>query len=178
MELAADEEAESGCSMPAALHEVRQLLSLGWPLSLNQLLVFAPRPVLLVVVGHYCTGAHVAAAGVGIMYSNFTGQALVKGTAFGAAPLLSQAHGARRHCRVGELLHRLLLLHLATLTLVSAPLALAARALLVGTGQPAHIAADAHLFILWRLAGLPFYAAFADLTAYCAAQARHSLFTS
>ena len=75
--------------------EVCSLFQLAWPLTVANVAGFAPRVFMLAMVGHLPNGAVlVGAAGIGSMYSNFAHLMLIRGSTFGASPLLSQAFGA------------------------------------------------------------------------------------
>jgi len=157
-------------TMRMARKEAMQLLSLGWPQSVSVLLNFAPRVVVLAAVGHFCDGVSVAATGVGIMYSNFCGNMLLKGSAFGSTPLLSQAFGASNHARIGQLLHRMMLIHALVVLCITLPFTLLAFRILSSTGQPRQISELAADFIWWRLAAIPFVSLTQNLTNFLVAQ--------
>lgn len=98
------------------------------------------------------------------------GLMLLRGTAYGATALLSQAVGAGNHVRAGQLLQRMLLLHLALVLAVSTPAVAAAESVLAAVGTPAAVAAEAAAFCWIRLLGLPFVAVTFDVAALLAAQ--------
>ena len=150
--------------------ELLRLLQLSWPRSVAELLNFMPRLVALALSGHLSEGALVTAAGIGIMYSNMVGNMLLKSSAFGATSLLSQAHGAANHRRVGELLQRMVLLHLCVICCFSLPLAAAAPLILRAVGQPNLVVTSATRFIWLRLLGLPGLAISTDINLFLVAQ--------
>ena len=138
--------------------EVCSLFQLAWPLTVANVAGFAPRVFMLAMVGHLPNGAVlVGAAGIGSMYSNFAHLMLIRGSTFGASPLLSQAFGAGNHARVGIVLTRILSIHALMIVLLSLPLTAIAEPLLLAVGQPAYVASHAQQFIWLRLLGQPFY---------------------
>ena len=117
--------------------ELCQIFHLAWPLSLSLMTNFAPRVVVLGLVGHLGEGGEqtVAAAGVGIMYCNMAGQMLLKSSAFGVTALFAQAYGAGNHRRVGHVLQRVLLMHLLTIVAITLPLTYYAHTIFLAAGK-------------------------------------------
>jgi MATE family multidrug resistance protein len=151
--------------------EMRELVALSWPQIVSGELNFLPRLLVLGIVGHLPDGnTNVAAAGIGVMYTNMIGLMLIKSSSFGATPLYSQAFGAGNYLRVGQVLLRICLIHLTVLMVVSLPLTGATHAILVAVGQPPAVAAAAHEFVWWRMLGMPFAGLTNNLTAFLIAQ--------
>ena len=151
--------------------EVCSLFQLAWPLTVANVAGFAPRVFMLAMVGHLPNGAVlVGAAGIGSMYSNFAHLMLIRGSTFGASPLLSQAFGAGNHARVGIVLTRILSIHALMIVLLSLPLTAIAEPLLLAVGQPAYVASHAQQFIWLRLLGQPGVIFREDVTTFLAAQ--------
>lgn len=151
--------------------EARQLFRLAWPNSVSSVMGFSPRIGMLIAVGHLPNGAMlVGAAGAGSMYANFAHLMLIRSSVFGASPLLSQAHGAGNHVRVGVVLMRVLAFHAAMILLLSLPLTALVGPLLTACGQPAATVQHAQLFVWVRLLGLPGMTVTLDLTTFLNAQ--------
>ena len=153
------------------LLEVRELAVLGWPQTVTSVVGFAPRIFLLSAVAHLPEGELlVGAAGIGSMVCNVSQLMLIRSSTFGAAPLLSQAHGAGNSRRVGTVLMRLLAIHVACMLCFSLPLTAVAGPLLAAAGQPSSVVANAQRFVWIRLLGLPGVTANVDLAAFLNAQ--------
>ena len=154
-----------------ACREVRELFQLGWPQTISSVTGFAPRIFMLAAVGHLPNGAVlVGAAGIGSMYANFSQLMLIRSSTFGASPLLSQAHGAGNHIRVGVVLMRMLAIHAVAVVCFSLPLTALAGPLLTAAGQPSTVVTYAQRFVWIRLMGLPGVTVNIDVTTFLNAQ--------
>lgn len=151
-------------SLRSALLDV---LRLGWPNSINQILTFIPGLVMLYLLGD--NADQIAAAGMGYMLCNVTGMSLLMGSSAGSQPLISQAFGAKNYKRCGNLLQRQFAIH-SVLVVIIALIWFFAEPILLACKQPAHISALAGQFAIWRIAALPAFAIKEDITIYLTAQ--------
>eukprot|EP00930_Biecheleria_cincta_P017153 TRINITY_DN13715_c0_g1_i1.p1 TRINITY_DN13715_c0_g1~~TRINITY_DN13715_c0_g1_i1.p1 ORF type:complete len:462 (+),score=52.75 TRINITY_DN13715_c0_g1_i1:101-1486(+) len=147
--------------------ELGQVLSLGWPNSVNQFLTFLPGLAMLHFLGS--KPEHVAGAGMGFMFSNVAGLSLIIGTGAGAQPLISQAFGANNFQRCGDLLQRQLAIH-SVLVLIIGVIWWNTKTVLVFFGQPADVASLAGQFLRWRIAALPALVLKENIANYLVAQ--------
>ena len=132
---------------------------------------FVPRLILMMMVGRLQDGPMLlSGVGMGSMYNNICGQSFIIATSFGATSLLSQAFGAKNFVRVGQVLQRMLLIHLTIFLLLVVPLAVWCEPLLLAAGQPADVAAITKRFVWGRVFAMPFVILSTDLTAFLAAQ--------
>jgi len=151
--------------------EVSKVFRLAWPQSTAQLCAFAPGTILLLAVGHLPNGAVlVGAAGMALMYANFSQKMLLLSTTFGATPLFSQAFGAGNHHRVGHLLMRVLILHTLLAACAAVPLTAAAGFLFSLAGLPEEVTQPAQTFLWIRLVGVPGMILFVDVQCFLNAQ--------
>lgn len=143
------------------------ILQLGWPNSLNLILTFIPGLLMYYFLGSNLD--HVAAAGMGFMFTNIAGYSLIIGTGSGAQPLISQAFGARNFKRCGDLLQRQLAIHAVLLLFISF-IWLNTEQILLMLRQPPQISSLAGQFVRWRLIALPALALKENLYNYLNAQ--------
>lgn len=161
---------------PSFLGELLLVLRLGAPQSLQQVAMFVPRTIVLMVVGNLDDGDRlVAAAGLGTMYANFSGLMMLISTSLGATSVFSQAYGSGNHRRVGHLLLRLLAIQAVGIVGFSLPLTALATPILVAVGFPPDVVADTQAFLWVRLAAVPFMAITLSLTRFLVAQALPNL---
>lgn len=151
-------------SLRSALADI---LRLGWPNSINQILTYIPGLVMLYFLAS--NSDHVAGAGMGFMLCNVSGISLLVGSGAGAQPLISQAFGAKNYKRCGDLLQRQFAIHVV-LVFVVGLLWFFAEQILLACKQPANISALAGQFSIWRIAALPAFAMKEDITCYLMAQ--------
>jgi hypothetical protein len=133
---------------------MKVLWTLGLPSTLGQFCWFLPNTVVLWMVRPLGAEA-VATVGMGLFFVNVTGLSMVIGFGIGMVPLASQAFGAKNYKRVGVLLQRQQLIHLA----LSVPVLLLwwnAKYVLQLLGQPSELAESVGHYLRWRIPGLPF----------------------
>eukprot|EP00971_Amphidinium_carterae_P261047 5178459-Amphidinium_carterae.1 len=147
--------------------ELLSVIRLGLPTCVNLVCVQLPGLALLGFLGDNTD--QLAAAGVGLMYSNITGYSFIVGTGGGAQPLISQAFGAGNYRRCGDMLQQQFAIH-AILCLPIAAMWWWTEDILIATGQPAQIAALTGEYMRWRLLGLPFLALREDMMFYLLGQ--------
>ncbi|CAK0824428.1 unnamed protein product [Prorocentrum cordatum] len=147
--------------------DVRRILRLGWPQSVNLIITFLPGLGMLFFLG--ADPDHTAAAGMGFMFTNVAGFSLIVGSGAGAQPLISQAFGAGSLRRCGDLLQRQLAMHAALCGCI-ALVWLSTERILLALKQPPGIAQLAGQFVQWRVAALPALAVREDLSNYLVAQ--------
>ena len=155
----------------SAVGELKQMLRLGWPTSLQAITSLAGVQTSLLYLGHLPDGpVLVAAGGIGSMFCNVAGRSLLVGFQLGCIPLMSQAFGAGNHQRIGVLLQQQWLIHAVLICTVIAPLWACSGAILSSVGQPPGIVAYASRWVMLRVPALFGWSLFMGMQAYCISQ--------
>ena len=152
-----------------AWEQLKIIVSLGMPISVEKFAAFLPGFLLLVFYGKIGLD-EVAGAGFGFMFGNVSGVSVVIGFALGLPPLVSQAFGAGNYGRCGQLLQRQMLIHFLVVLPPVAFLWLSCKPILLALGQPPRIVELTHEFLMWRLPALPFLCVSEDISYFLKAQ--------
>lgn len=133
--------------------ELAHILALAGPVCLTYLVSFSLQLLSMVLIGH--TGASfLAAAALGNMFANATGNSIIFGLATAIDTLASQAFGAKNNRRIGVVAQR----GVAIMLVVALPVSLVwwyADAILSSLGQDAETARLAAIYVRCLIPGLP-----------------------
>ena len=149
------------------IHELKLIIQLGWPNSINAMIAYLPKIGLLIFIQDL---DELAAAGMAVMWTNVTGVSLIVGSCTGLGPLISQAFGAQNYDRVGNLFQRQVWLHFMFICLPVAILWFFSAPLLLAAGQPPRIVALVATFACALIPSLPALALQRDLSIFYQSQ--------